>query len=173
MQTNKVVTAIPNGICVNYTDTKKHFFIHYEKKEMSNQIEKNFSSKNYQDEAVNLNPTQIKMYRLALYGVEALSDKELKNISYREKLNIRHKHEITQKLINRWKQQITQLKVNGLLSKLFPNSKLISDISSNSDYYCDGLLNYSSFKDLGISHQNVINKMIELTCLPNNFYQLK
>ena len=173
MKTNKVITAAQGGICINYTDTNKHFFINYEQEQLSNQIEKNYSHKNYQDVNVNLNPHQIKMYRLALYGIETLSEKEVIHLSPIDKLNIKHKQEVTQKMINRWKQQLTQSKINSFLSKLFPNSKFIEKMVEDSDYYCDGLINYLSFKELGITHKNILDKMIEFKSLPDNFYQLK
>lgn len=171
MKNNKVVVATSNGLSVYYTDTKKYFFIKYE--EISETIEKSNSFKNYQDDVVKLNPKQIKMYRLALYGIEALSEKEQSCLTALERINIKHKQNTTQKLINRWKQHITQLKVNNLLTKLFPNSKLVNDMCNNNDYYCDQLINQSSFKDLGISHKNLIDKMIEMSCLPSTFYTLK
>ena len=74
--------------------------------------------KNYQD-VVNLNPKQIKIYRLAIYGVEALSEQEYKLLNQFQKTVIINNHQNAQKLINRWKQEITQLKINGFLSKLF------------------------------------------------------
>ena len=170
MKNNKVVTATLKGISVQYTDTKKHFFIDYEKNET---IERNKTFKNYQDDVVKLNPQQIKLYRLALYGIEALSEKEQCCLTALEKINIKHKQKTTQKLINRWKQNITQLKVNNLLINLFPNSKLINNICNDNDYYCDQLINPLSFKDLKISHRKLIDKMIELNCLPSTFYTFK
>lgn len=171
MKSNKVVTATLKGLSVYYTDSKKYFFVEYG--EMPQIIERNKTFKNYQDNVVNLNPLQVKLYRRALYGIEALSEKELSTISTLDKLNIKHKQKITQRIINRWKQQITHLKVNSLLTKLFPNSTLVNDIVCDNDSYADDLINHMSFKDLGISHKTLIDKMIQSNCLPSTFYTLK
>lgn len=165
MNTNKVVNATKTGISVNYTDTNKHFFIYYDK------IEEKKVFKNYQD-VVNLNPKQIKIYRLAIYGVEALSEQEYKLLTKIEVKRIISKQKHTQKLINRWKQQIVQIKVNSLLSKLFPKSSIISELISDNDYYSDTLINNHSFKELGITKKTLIDKLIELKCLPINFYNI-
>jgi hypothetical protein len=170
MKTNRVVTATIKGLSVNYTDTRKHFFIQYE--ESPTLIERNKTFKNYQD-YVNLNPKQIKLYRIAMYGVEALSDKEREILSFREKLNIKHKHSNTQKFINRWKQQLTHKKINSLLASLFPNSKMVADMCEDDNYYDDTLINYATFKELHVNNRHIINKLIECECLPQNFYTLK
>ena len=171
MKGNKVVSATLKGLSVYYTDTKKYFFVEYG--EIPEQIERNKTFKNYQDDMIKLNPKQVKIYRLALYGIEALSEKEQSHLTALEKINIKYKQKLTQKIINRWKQQITHIKVNNLLSKLFPNSKLVSDICNDNDSYSDDLINHMSFKDLGINHKNLIDKMIESNCLPTTFYTIK
>lgn len=170
MKNNKVVTATLKGISVQYTDTKKHFFIEYE--EML-PIERKTSFKNYQDDVIKLNPKQVKMYRLALYGVEALTEKEYCKLSALDKINIKYNQKITQKLINRWKQQLVNFKINNLLLNLFPKSKLVKEMSKDNNYYCDELINTLSFKDLNITHKLLINKMIDLKCLPLSFYTVK
>lgn len=170
MKSNKVVTANNKGIAINYTDTKKHYFIEYDK--IYSEVENKRFVK-YQDVAVNLNPTQVKMYRLALYGVEALSQQEVDKLSFKDKLQIENKKKSNQLKINRWKQYLTHAKVNSLLIKLFPHSALIQSIVADSDYHCDDLVNKASFKELGINHKSLIDKMIELECLPLNFYAIK
>lgn len=173
MKQNKVVTATTNGVSITYLDTRKNFFIKYDKENetlLEKQTSNNF--KNYQ-ETVNLNPKQIKIYRLAVYGIEVLKEKELKMLSKMEKVKIIENQKETQLVLNRWKQQITDIQINKLLSKLFPNSKFVHDLNlNNNDYYSDTLINYSTFKQLQISHKMIIDKLIETERLPLNFYNI-
>lgn len=173
MKQNKVVTATTNGVSITYLDTRKNFFIKYDKGNetlLEKQTSNNF--KNYQ-ETVNLNPKQIKVYRLAVYGIEVLKENELKMLSETEKVKIIENQKETQLVLNRWKQQITDIQINKLLSKLFPNSKFVHDLNlNNNDYYSDTLINYSTFKQLQISHKMIIDKLIETERLPLNFYNI-
>ena len=89
------------------------------------------------------------------------------------KVQIENEKKSNQLKINRWKQYLTHAKVNSLLIKLFPHSALIQSIVADSDYHCDDLVNKASFKELGINHKSLIDKMIELECLPFNFYAIK
>ena len=90
-----------------------------------------------------------------------------------EKVKIIENQKETQLVLNRWKQQITDIQINKLLSKLFPNSKFVHDLNlNNSDYYVDTMINYSTFKQLQISHKMIIDKLIETERLPLNFYNI-
>jgi len=169
MNTNKIANATKFGICLQYVDEKKHSFIKYEEKEKKQETKKiNVSNNEF-----NLNPKQIKMYRVSMYGLEAFQETEIKKMSAIDKINIKYKQQHTQKIINRYKQHVTQVKINNLLCKLFPNSKIILEMSANNDYHCDSLINYSTFKDLNISHSQIIDIMISNKCLPSDFYTIK
>lgn len=170
MKSYKVATATTKGIIINYTDTKKSYFINYD--ELSHRVEINTKSRNY-DEKVKLNPKQVRLYRLAIYGLDALSDQEKQLLTFSEKLKIEKNQKITQLKINRWKQKLTNSRINNLLSSLFPNSKLVLEMKMFEDYYCDYHTNNLSFKSLGINFKNLINKLIEFKSLPDNFYTIK
>ena len=101
MKNYKVATATTKGIIINYTDTKKSYYINYD--EMSQNVEMNTKTRNY-DEKVKLNPKQIKLYRQAIYGIDALSEKEKNILTFSDKLKIEKNQKITQTKINRWKQ---------------------------------------------------------------------
>jgi hypothetical protein len=173
MKQNKVVTATTNGINIHYGDARKNFFIRYNK-ENETPLEKqtNGNFKNYQ-ENVNLNPKQIRIYRLAVYGIEILTEKEVKMLSAIEKARLIENQKQTQIVLNRWKQQITDIQINRTLSKLFPNSKIVHELNlNNNDYYSDTLINYSTFKQLQISNKMILDKLIETEKLPLNFYSI-
>jgi hypothetical protein len=139
---------------------------------MSQNVEMNTKTRNY-DEKVKLNPKQIKLYRQAIYGIDALSEKEKNILTFSDKLKIEKNQKITQTKINRWKQNLTNSKIDNLLSSLFPNSKLVLEMKMSNDYYCDYHTNNLSFKSLDINVNNLINKLIEFKSLPDNFYSIK
>lgn len=170
MKDYKVATATTKGIIINYTDTKKSYYINYD--EISQGVERNTKSRSY-DDKLKLNPKQVRLYRLAIYGLDALSDEERQHLTFSKKLKIEKNQKITQLRINRWKQKLTNVKVDDLLSSLFPNSKLVLGMKMSEDYYCDFHTNNLSFKSLGINFKSLINKLIEFKSLPDNFYTIK
>ena len=90
-----------------------------------------------------------------------------------EKAKLIQDQKETQLVLNRWKQQITDMQINKMLSGLFPNSKFVHDLNlNNNDYYSDTLINYSTFKQLQISNKMIIDKLIETERLPLNFYNI-
>lgn len=168
---NKVVTAGPNNFCISYTDSKKHHWMKYESIQNTKDIQSKIPNRLYQ-EKLRLSPKQVKMYRLAVYGVEALTPEELTNISASESDNIRKTQSRTQRLINTWKQEIINNTVNNLLVSLFPHSKLINSFVQEGNFTSQKDINPFSFKELGISQKMLIDKLVEWNVLPNNFYQL-
>jgi hypothetical protein len=90
-----------------------------------------------------------------------------------EKARLIENQKQTQIVLNRWKQQITDIQINRTLSKLFPNSKIVHELNlNNNDYYSDTLINYSTFKQLQISNKMILDKLIETEKLPLNFYSI-
>jgi hypothetical protein len=169
MNPNKVAMAGPNNLCISYTDSKKSHWIDYDLIEKSITKSKFFIKEN---DNVNLNPHQVKLYRLAMYGVDALNEEEKNNLNFKESLKIIKNKEYTQKMINRWKQELIVKSVDDLFLSLFPKSKFIKNITNLNDY-SDTIINETSFKELGINRKQLLNKLIEWKSLPLNFYQLK
>jgi len=167
---NKVITASHKGIYVkqnNVTDLK---FINYEKNDV---IEKKVINNKFIDnKGFNLNLKQVKLYRLAVYGLKALTEEELNNISYQDLKKIELLQKKSQVYLNRLKQQKTNIFVDNFLKSLFPNSKIINEFSNDSLATDDSIINNFDFKDLKISRADIINKLIEHNCLPKNFYNL-
>jgi hypothetical protein len=73
MNPNKVAMAGPNNLCISYTDTRKSHWINYDQNVKPITKSKSILIEN---ENVNLNPHQVKLYRLAMYGVDALNEEE-------------------------------------------------------------------------------------------------
>jgi hypothetical protein len=169
MNPNKVAMAGPNNLCISYTDTRKSHWINYDQNVKSITKSKSILIEN---ENVNLNPHQVKLYRLAMYGVDALNEEEKNKLNFKDSLKIIKNKEYTQKMINRWKQELIVRSVDNLFLSLFPKSKFIKNITNLNDY-SDTIINETSFKELGINRKQLLNKLIEWKSLPENFYQIK
>jgi hypothetical protein len=168
---NKVVMAGPNNFCISYADSKKHHWMNYESSVITKDIQSKIPNRLYQ-EKLRLSPKQVKMYRLAVYGVEALTPEEFKVMSASESDSIRKTQSRAQRLINLWKQEIVNNTVNEFLVTLFPQSKLINKLVTEGNYTSQKDINPFSFKELGISQKMLIDKLVEWNILPVNFYQL-
>ena len=167
---NKVVMAGPNNFCISYADSKKHHWMNYESSVITKDIQSKVPNRLYQ-EKLRLSPKQVKMYRLAVYGVEALTPEEFKVMSSSESDSIRKTQSRAQRLINLWKQEIVNRKLDGFLIKLFPNSSVIKHMVTikGSD---DSIKDKHSFKELGISKDMIANKLVESNLLPREFFKL-
>jgi hypothetical protein len=169
MNPNKVAMAGPNNLCISYTDTRKSHWINYDQNVKPITKSKSILIEN---KNVNLNPHQVKLYRLAMYGVDALNEEEKNKLNFKDSLKIIKNKEYTQKMINRWKQELIVRSVDNLFLSLFPKSKFIKNITNLNDY-SDTIINETSFKELGINRKQLLNKLIEWKSLPENFYQIK
>jgi hypothetical protein len=83
-------------------------------------------------------------------------------------------HRKTQTILNLWKQELMISKSNKMIKSLFTNVEygLMKEILNNNfidkDFICT-----LSFKDLGITKAQVINRLITEKILPKNFHELK
>lgn len=118
-----------------------------------------------------LSPVQEDLYKRLLKGLSYYSKEELYAMNSTKKKKIQLKHIKTQHALNMWKQELTNKITNKLLSDLFPNSNLIKEITENS-FTSTNFINTLSFKDLKITKSDVINKLIQVNMLPNNFATL-
>lgn len=167
---NKTITANSKGIIISFRDDNKPRYIAYKSKELD-EIQ-HFGKVKYQefDKPV-LNRTQQKLYAEVLYGIKAYEATELMALSHKEVVRISSVHQRVQHFLNRWKQEIMDNRINNLLSVLFPNSRMAKAICSIKGYNRAYTAKYS-FKDLGLSQENVARKLVEMGFLPNNFFEL-
>lgn len=166
---NKVATASATNICITYTDTNKHHWINYETDK--NQVTERMIKHRQDTGNLNLSPSQVKQYRVAVYGVEALTAQESQSLSFKERLSITKKQYYAQRMINKWKQQIVSHEVDALLTFSFPKSKITKTFVGQSEYTTDKDVNPFSFKELGITQRDLVNKLIEWNVLPSNFFE--
>lgn len=167
---NKIITANSKGIVISYGDDTKSRYIAYKSKEVADI--QHFGKVKYQqlDQPV-LNRTQRKLYAEVLYGIKSYEQTELMALTHKDVMRITSVHRRVQHFLNRWKQEIMDSRVNGLLSKLFPNSPAARSMCSIKGYNRAYTVKYS-FKDLGLSQEAVASKLVEMGFLPKNFFEL-
>jgi hypothetical protein len=118
-----------------------------------------------------LSIVQNELYKRCLMGLDFYSPQELYFMNSAKKSKISKRSKLVQENLNLWKQELTNLKINTMLLSLFPKSNLIVDIASNNETD-KRFVNTLSFKDLSISKEHVINRLIKYNFLPVNFATL-
>lgn len=163
-----------NVYCI-LSDSKKKI-IYYDSNNALSQLQKygkNYEGRKYQKmEEEFYNHKQNRLYKLAMYGLDALKEEERRRLSFKETLKIEQAHSKTQRFLNRWKQQLISDCISNFLLKSFPHSKVIKEICQDNTYTCDKEVSMMSFASLGMTKKKRIEKMIEWQILPSNFYNL-
>jgi hypothetical protein len=167
---NKTITANSKGIVISLGDKSKTRYIPYKSKEV---VDIQFFGKvKYQEfDKPAFNRIQQRLYGEALYGVKAYNDVEIMALSHKEVVRITSVHRRVHFFLNRWKQEIMDSRVNTLFSKLFPKSSTATAMSSIKGYNRAYTAKYT-FKELGLTQENVARKLVEMGFLPENFFQL-
>jgi hypothetical protein len=118
-----------------------------------------------------LSVTQTKMFKHVMVGLEMYTPQELYAMNSSKKAKIFKRHKQAQVMLNLWKQELTNEFTNKLLGTLFPKSELIKHFAS--DYSTSkNFINTLSFKELGITKNMLVNKLIQENFLPRNFAAL-
>ena len=125
------------------------------------------------------NSYQNYLYKRALYGLKGLPQEEIKTMCTAKQKRVNKVYYRAQKLLNLYKHQKTKELYNSLILTLFPKqakgnlARVIANVDILSD--CDEKeldLNTLSFKDLGITKQEIADLFVSKGILPANFYQL-
>ena len=120
------------------------------------------------------NSRQNFLYKRALIGVGVYDKKEIDEMSNEKLKRINKIHRKTQTILNLWKQEVLIGKSNKLIAGLFsvPQygllKEILNDTAIDKEFVCT-----LSFKDLGITKNSVINRLITEKILPKNFYELR
>ena len=120
------------------------------------------------------NSRQNFLYKRALIGVGVYDSAEIDEMSNEKLKRINKIHRKTQTILNLWKQEVLIGKSNKLIAGLFsvPQygllKEILNDTAIDKEFVCT-----LSFKDLGITKNSVINRLITEKILPKNFYELK
>ena len=112
------------------------------------------------------------LYKRALYGLDALTEKELTTMCSKKKQRIINVYKRAQVTLNKFKQQLTITYSNIIFEKLFPNSPITQYLLADNETD-EKFKNTLTFKDLGIEKQYIITIFIAEGILPKNFLDLK
>ena len=132
-----------------------------------------FQKSQVQFEKDQFNAYQNFLYKRAIFGLSVYGEEELSKMHWDKRKRIEKVHTRCQSILNIWKQELANKTVNNALSSLFWHSSLVKDLLDK--FATDTDPEYISnlqFKDLGISKQDVVNKLIQEKILPYNFHQL-
>lgn len=169
---NKTISCNSNGIIISYGDANKHQYVGYNSYVSKIQTQ---GTVKYQkiDEEFKLNPKQKDLYAKVLYGFKAYTKEEIATMSEGMKINVTVTYTKAQRILRRWKQDITFSNLDRFLLSLFPKSPVIKAMCETTGHLDEvEKEDEISFKDLGINQQAIANKLIEVGLLPLNFYQL-
>lgn len=112
------------------------------------------------------------LYKRALYGLNALAEKELNNICNKKRGRINKVYVKGQIAINLYKQKITNDKSNKLFEKFFPHSKITKYLVNHSEVDKE-FKNTLTFKTLDINKEHIISIFIKNGILAKNFRTLR
>lgn len=118
------------------------------------------------------NTYQNYLYKRALYGLDSLSVEELNTMCSKKRSRILNVYNRGQLVVNKYKHQITKQLTDKLLTSLFPNSLLISELC-NYDDVDNNYKNTLTFKDLCIQKDALVELFITEGILPKNFLSLE
>ena len=112
------------------------------------------------------------LYKRALYGLDALTEKELATMCSKKKQRIINVYKRAQVTLNKFKQQVTIKYSNAIFETLFPNSPITQFLLADTEAD-EKFKNTLTFKDLGIEKKDIIAIFIAEGILPRNFFDLK
>lgn len=167
---NKSVCATAKGIIISFADANKHKFVPYANSFVQDVQMKGIVRYKQVDYVV-FNDVQQKLYTEAIYGLNVYTAKEQAELPKEKKVKIISTYTKAQYVLNKWKQQIVNQKVNSFLNSLFPNSKLVKQVIDVNDFDKKHKDTHS-FKELDLTPEMIANKLIKAGLLPNNFFNL-
>lgn len=112
------------------------------------------------------------LYKRALYGLDALTQQELATMCSKKKQRIINVYKRAQVILNKFKQQVTIQYTNFIFKTLFPKSP-ITDVLLADTEIDEKFKNTLTFKELGISKDQIITIFIAEGILPKNFLSLE
>lgn len=162
---NKTISVNSKGIVISYTDSNKHMFVKFENQDVPKR------SFNYQEiEKPTFNEKQHKMYSEALYGLSIYPESMVAKMPKKILMKIVTRCETVQRVINRWKQEIVNDKMDLFLTTTFPKSPIVKQmigIEADDTIRCN-----FSLKDLDLNQEKIAKKLVSLNLLPLNFFDL-
>jgi hypothetical protein len=111
------------------------------------------------------------LYKRALYGLDAIEQKELVTMCSKKKQRIINVYKRAQSILNIAKQKATIHYTNLLFKTFFPKSPFTQLLLGETETD-EKFKNTLTFKDLNISKDDIINIFITEGVLPKNFLSL-
>ena len=111
------------------------------------------------------------LYKRALYGLNALTEQELATMCSKKKQRIVNVYKRAQKVLNVFKQQVTNQYSNYIFQTLFPKSPWTEAMTAYSETD-EKFTNTLTFKDLNIGKKDIIGIFRSEGILPKNFLSL-
>lgn len=115
-----------------------------------------------------MNKTLFSLYKQRLFGIKALTPVEQKTTHPEDLRSIDYDAQRTQEILNDWKQELLTAKVNEIFFTMFPKAPKTETLdilvapAKTHDFKVR-----VSFKDLGVNQQQIIDKLIKKSLLPN------
>ena len=119
----------------------------------------------------NYNGYQNHLYKRALYGLSAFTQDELTTMCSKKKQRVNKVYMKGQNVINLYKQKVTNAYSNFIFKTLFPESPITQFFIETEETDVE-FKNTLTFKDLGISKDQIVGVFITEGILPKNFYEL-
>jgi hypothetical protein len=118
------------------------------------------------------NQYQNYLYKRALHGISAMTEKEIATMCSKKKQRIINVYKRAQVVINKLKQQATISYSNFLFKSLFPNSPITEFLLTENETD-ESIINTLNFKDLNINKSDIITIFMSEGILPKNFLSLE
>jgi hypothetical protein len=113
------------------------------------------------------------LYKRALFGLKMYSTEEVEAMQEKKKARINKIHKKTQKVLNLYKQEIVNAITNNIFTRFFPSSPITQALVGQYTFTDPEYKNSMDFRQLGISKQAIVDRLIREKILPTNFYELK
>jgi len=120
----------------------------------------------------NYNDYQNHLYKRALHGLNAFTQQELATMCSKKKQRVSKVYMKGQSIINLYKQKLTNAYSNFIFKTLFPESPLTQFFVETEETDPE-FKNTLTFKDLGITKDQIVGIFIAEGILPKNFHNLK
>jgi hypothetical protein len=117
------------------------------------------------------NSYQNYLYKRALYGIQAIDEKELTTMCSKKKQRIVNVYKRAQSVLNIAKQKVTIHYTNLLFKQLFPTSPFTEMLLKESETDIS-FKNTLTFKDLNMKKEDIIFIFMSEGILPKNFLNL-
>jgi len=118
------------------------------------------------------NMYQNSLYKRALFGFKMYTQEEIKLMSKGTRQRITKTHARAQAELNIWKQERIIAMTNKLLS-IFRNSPIVQPMINLYSEPDPKFISRTSFKELGITKDAIIERLCSKGILPHNFNTLK